>query len=25
VFKLGLEKRWWEGAAINPYGLWSRG
>jgi murein DD-endopeptidase MepM/ murein hydrolase activator NlpD len=25
VFKLGPEKRWWEGAAINPYGLWSRG
>jgi murein DD-endopeptidase MepM/ murein hydrolase activator NlpD len=25
VFKLGPEKRWWEGTAINPYGLWSRG
>jgi len=25
VFKLGPEKRWWEGAAINPYGLWARG
>jgi peptidoglycan LD-endopeptidase LytH len=25
VFKLGPEKRWWEGAAVNPYGLWSRG
>jgi len=25
VFKLGPEKRWWQGAALNPYGLWSRG
>ncbi len=25
VFKLGPEKRWWEGTAINPFGLWSRG
>jgi murein DD-endopeptidase MepM/ murein hydrolase activator NlpD len=25
LFKLGLEKRWWEGTALNPYGLWSHG
>jgi murein DD-endopeptidase MepM/ murein hydrolase activator NlpD len=25
VFKLGPEKRWWEGTAINPFGLWLRG
>ncbi len=24
VFKLGPERRWWEGAAINPVGLWPR-
>jgi len=22
VFKLGPERRWWEGAPINPFGLW---
>jgi murein DD-endopeptidase MepM/ murein hydrolase activator NlpD len=25
VFKLGPEKRWWEGTAVNPFGLWPRG
>jgi len=24
VFKLGPERRWWEGTAMNPYPLWSR-
>ena len=24
VFRLGAEKRWWEGEAINPYGLLAR-
>ncbi len=24
VFRLGTEKRWWEGEAINPYGLLTR-
>ena len=24
VFKLGPERRWWEGAPINPFGLWPR-
>jgi peptidoglycan LD-endopeptidase LytH len=23
IFKLGPEKRWWEGVAINPFPLWS--
>jgi murein DD-endopeptidase MepM/ murein hydrolase activator NlpD len=24
IFKLGPEKRWWEGVPINPYPLWAR-
>jgi peptidoglycan LD-endopeptidase LytH len=24
IFKLGTEKRWWEGVPINPYPLWAR-
>jgi murein DD-endopeptidase MepM/ murein hydrolase activator NlpD len=23
VFKLGPEKRWWEGTPINPFPLWA--
>jgi murein DD-endopeptidase MepM/ murein hydrolase activator NlpD len=23
IFKLGPERRWWEGTAINPYGIWA--
>ena len=22
IFRLGIEKRWWEGTAINPFPLW---
>jgi peptidoglycan LD-endopeptidase LytH len=22
IFKLGAEKRWWEGTAINPFAVW---
>jgi hypothetical protein len=22
VFKLGSEKRWWEGTPINPFPIW---
>jgi murein DD-endopeptidase MepM/ murein hydrolase activator NlpD len=25
VFKLGKEKRWWEGTAINPFPVWAFG
>jgi murein DD-endopeptidase MepM/ murein hydrolase activator NlpD len=25
IFKLGAEKRWWEGVPINPYRLWAQG
>jgi peptidoglycan LD-endopeptidase LytH len=25
VFKLGPEKHWWEGTALNPFGLWPEG
>jgi murein DD-endopeptidase MepM/ murein hydrolase activator NlpD len=25
IFKLGPEKRWWEGVAINPFSVWSGG
>ena len=23
IFRLGAEKRWWEGTAINPFPLWA--
>lgn len=23
IFRLGPEKRWWEGVAVNPYSLWA--
>jgi hypothetical protein len=23
IFRLGPEKRWWEGVAVNPYPLWA--
>jgi murein DD-endopeptidase MepM/ murein hydrolase activator NlpD len=22
IFKLGPERRWWEGTPINPFGIW---
>jgi murein DD-endopeptidase MepM/ murein hydrolase activator NlpD len=25
IFRLGIEKRWWEGTAINPFPLWDAG
>ena len=25
IFRLGIEKRWWEGTAINPFPLWGAG